>query len=74
MQLLHVSVVYGLGIAYAPVWLFEKELQSGEVEPLLLSEMGPAVPIHCVYPAKRLLAKALLFTDRNQYPVWHMVT
>jgi hypothetical protein len=26
-----------------------------------------------LYPAGRLLAMASLFTDRNQYPMWHMV-
>jgi LysR family transcriptional regulator for bpeEF and oprC len=58
------AVLDGLGIAYAPVWLFEKELHTGEVEPLLLSEMGPSVPIHCVYPAKRLLPRrASAFMD-----------
>jgi DNA-binding transcriptional LysR family regulator len=58
------AVLDGLGIAYVPVWLFEKELQSGAVEALLLSEMGPIVPIHCVYPAKRLLPRrASAFMD-----------
>ena len=58
------AVSDGLGIAYAPVWLFEKELHTGQVEPLLLNEMGPTVPIHCLYPAKRLLARrASAFMD-----------
>jgi DNA-binding transcriptional LysR family regulator len=54
----------GLGIAYAPVWLFEKELRTGKIEPLLLNEMGPSSPIHIVYPAKRLLPRrASAFMD-----------
>jgi LysR family transcriptional regulator for bpeEF and oprC len=58
------AVLDGLGIAYAPVWLFEKELHTGEVEPLLLNEMGPSAPIHIVYPAKRLLPRrACAFMD-----------
>ena len=61
---IHRAVLDGLGIAYAPVWLFEKELHSGQLEPLLLNEMGPTAPIHCVYPAKRLLARrASAFMD-----------
>lgn len=61
---IHRAVSDGLGIAYAPVWLFEKELHSGQLEPLLLNEMGPSAPIHCVYPAKRLLARrASAFMD-----------
>ena len=47
----------GLGIAYAPVWLFEKELKEGRLVPLLLGDIGPSVPINIVYPAKRLLAR-----------------
>lgn len=54
---IHRAVLDALGIAYAPVWLFEKELKSGEVRPLLLNEMGPPAPIHLLYPAKRLLAR-----------------
>jgi len=54
---IHRAVLDGLGIAYAPVWLFEKELHTGEVEPLLLNEMGSSAPIHIVYPAKRLLPR-----------------
>jgi LysR family transcriptional regulator, regulator for bpeEF and oprC len=58
------SVLDGLGVAYAPVWLFEKELRTGQVEPLLLDEMGPAIPIHIVYPARRLLPRrASVFMD-----------
>jgi DNA-binding transcriptional LysR family regulator len=61
---IHRAVLDGLGIAYAPVWLFENELHSGQLEPLLLNEMGPTAPIHCVYPAKRLLARrASAFMD-----------
>ena len=61
---IHRAVSDGLGIAYAPVWLFEEELHSGRLEPLLLNEMGPTAPIHCVYPAKRLLARrASAFMD-----------
>jgi LysR family transcriptional regulator for bpeEF and oprC len=58
------SVLDGLGVAYAPVWLFEKELKAGQVEPLLLEEMGPTFPIHIVYPEKRLLPRrASVFMD-----------
>jgi DNA-binding transcriptional LysR family regulator len=58
------GVLDGLGVAYAPVWLFDKELREGRVEPLLLNDMGPSVPIHIVYPAKRLLSRrASVFMD-----------
>ena len=51
------AVLDGLGVAYAPVWLFEKEVKDGRLVPLLLGDVGPSVPIHIVYPAKRLLAR-----------------
>jgi DNA-binding transcriptional LysR family regulator len=58
------AVLDGIGIAYAPVWLFEKELNAGQVEPLLVTEAGPFAPIHIVYPAKRLLPRrASVFMD-----------
>lgn len=58
------AVLDGIGVAYAPVWLFEKELLSGQVQPLLLSEMGVSGPIHIVYPANRLLPRrARVFMD-----------
>jgi DNA-binding transcriptional LysR family regulator len=58
------AVLDGIGVAYAPVWLFEKELTAGQVEPLLLSDTGPIAPINIVYPAKRLLPRrAAVFMD-----------
>jgi DNA-binding transcriptional LysR family regulator len=57
-------VLEGIGIAYVPVWLFEKELISRQVEPLLLNDAGPFAPINIVYPAKRLLPRrAAAFMD-----------
>ena len=54
----------GLGVAYAPVWLFEQALREGQLRPLLLEHCGPPVPIHIVYPAKRLLPRrAAVFMD-----------
>ena len=61
---IHRAVLDGLGIAYAPVWLFQNELIEGKVEALLLNEAGPFAPIHIVYPAKRLLPRrASAFMD-----------
>jgi LysR family transcriptional regulator for bpeEF and oprC len=57
-------VLDGLGIAYTPVWLFEEALLDGRVQALLLDHLGPASPIHIVYPAKRLLPRrASVFMD-----------
>src|ERR1700722_11601102 len=61
---IHRAVVDGLGIAYAPVWLFEKELCTGELQALLLDERGPPAPINIVYPTRRLLPRrARVFID-----------
>lgn len=61
---IHRAVLDGLGIAYVPVWLFERELRSGEVLALLGDEIGPSAPIHLLYPAKRLLPRrAGVFMD-----------
>jgi len=58
------AVLDGLGVAYAPIWLFEQALLEGKVLPLLRDELGPSTPIHIVYPAKRLLPRrASVFMD-----------
>lgn len=51
------GVLDGLGVGYAPVWLFEDALRDGRVRPLLVDYPGPPAPIHIVYPAKRLLPR-----------------
>jgi LysR family transcriptional regulator, regulator for bpeEF and oprC len=51
------AVVDGLGVGYAPVWLFEKALRDGQVQGLLLQHLGSSLPIQIVYPAKRLLPR-----------------
>jgi DNA-binding transcriptional LysR family regulator len=52
---LYTSVVDGLGLALAPLWLFEEALLSGKVRLLLREHMGPPAPINMLYAAKRLL-------------------
>lgn len=54
----------GLGIAYAPVWLFEDALLDGRLQLLLEDYPGPPSPIHIIYPERRLLPqRAKLFMD-----------
>ncbi|MGB6308184.1 MAG: LysR family transcriptional regulator [Steroidobacteraceae bacterium] len=58
------AVLDGLGIAYSPAWLFEDAIRAGRVKPLLSEHRGPAVPIHFVYAANRLLpSRARVFMD-----------
>jgi LysR family transcriptional regulator, regulator for bpeEF and oprC len=49
------SVLDGVGIGNAPVWLFERALRDGRVRALLLDYPIQPVPIHLVYSAQRLL-------------------
>jgi DNA-binding transcriptional LysR family regulator len=47
------AVVAGLGIAQAPLWLFEEHVRSGKVK-VLLPQLQPAMlPLHLVYAARR---------------------
>ncbi len=47
------AVLAGMGIAFAPTWLFEPELASGEVQRLLPDWEAAAIPIHLVSPRER---------------------
>ena len=58
------AVLDGIGIAYAPVWLFEEAVREKRVKILLPEHCGPAAPIHILYSAKRLLPRrAAVFMD-----------
>lgn len=52
-EVIRASVLGGMGIAYAPTWLFDRELADGEVQRLLPDWEGPAVPINLVSPPER---------------------
>lgn len=47
------AVLAGMGIAFAPTWLFEPELASGEVQRLLPDWEAAAIPVHLVSPRER---------------------
>jgi len=47
------AVVTGMGIGYAPTWLFDAELASGEVVRLMPDWELPQSPIHLVSPPER---------------------
>src|SRR5271156_4274016 len=58
------AVLDGIGIAYAPGWLFEDALADGRVRSLLVEHRGPSIPIHFVYAANRMLPRrARVFMD-----------
>ena len=57
-------VLDGVGIAYAPVWLFEEAVRQKRVKILLLEHCGPGAPIQILYSARRLLPRrAIAFMD-----------
>jgi DNA-binding transcriptional LysR family regulator len=58
------AVLDGMGVAYAPGWLFEDALADGRLRSLLIEDHGPPVPIHFVYAANRTLPRrARVFMD-----------
>lgn len=52
-EVIRASILAGMGIGYSPIWLFDKELASGEVQQLLPNWEPPAIPIHLVSPRER---------------------
>lgn len=58
------AVLDGVGIGYAPLWLFEEPLRKGELKLLLTDFAAPPVPVSIVYATKRLLPqRASVFMD-----------
>jgi DNA-binding transcriptional LysR family regulator len=52
-EVMRASVLAGMGIGYTPMWLFDRELASGEVHHLLPDWEPPAIPIQLVSPRER---------------------
>lgn len=52
-EVIRAAVLAGMGIGFAPTWLFEAELVSGEVQRLLPDWEAAAIPIHLVSPRER---------------------
>ncbi|MFP3711690.1 LysR substrate-binding domain-containing protein, partial [Paraburkholderia sp. SIMBA_009] len=52
-EVIRASVLAGMGIGYSPMWLFDQELASGEVQQLLPDWTPPAISIQVVSPRER---------------------
>lgn len=52
-EVIRASVLAGMGIGFSPTWLFEQELERGEVVHLLPDWEAAAIPIQLVSPAER---------------------
>ncbi|AZP10885.1 LysR family transcriptional regulator [Undibacterium parvum] len=58
------AALNGLGIAYVPIWHFEDEIKSGEMQILLPDWPVPPLPIYLVCPSqRRQTAKVRAFSD-----------
>lgn len=53
-EFVRASIMEGMGIGYAPEWLFEKELASGELIKLLPNWLAPTAPVTLISPPQRL--------------------
>jgi DNA-binding transcriptional LysR family regulator len=52
-EVIRAAVLAGMGIGYAPTWLFDRELASGETQHLLPEWEAAAIPIQLVSPRER---------------------
>jgi DNA-binding transcriptional LysR family regulator len=52
-EVIRYAVINAMGIGYSPTWLFESELNSGEVVRLMRNWESPESPIHLVCPPER---------------------
>jgi LysR substrate binding domain len=52
-EVIRAAVLAGMGIGYAPTWLFDQELASGETQHLLPEWEAAAIPIQLVSPRER---------------------
>jgi len=63
-EVIRLAVLADMGISFAPVWLFDEEIQSGEVVALLPEWTAKPIPIHLVSPLQRRnTAKVKAFGD-----------
>lgn len=52
-EVIRAAILAGMGIGFAPTWLFEAELAHGDVQRLLPDWEAAAIPIHLVSPRER---------------------
>jgi len=52
-EVIRASLLEGMGVGYAPLWMFEEEVASGVVQVLLPDWHTKPVPIHLVSPRER---------------------
>jgi DNA-binding transcriptional LysR family regulator len=58
------AVLDGYGIGYLPAWMFEAELRSGELVPVLAAQSAASAPFNMVYATARYLpVRAAMLMD-----------
>jgi DNA-binding transcriptional LysR family regulator len=58
------AVLAGLGIAQAPLWLFQRDLAAGWVKRILVDYEPDSIPISVVRPAgRRMAGKVSVFIE-----------
>jgi DNA-binding transcriptional LysR family regulator len=63
-EVIRSAVLADMGISFAPVWLFDEEIENGEVVSLLPAWTAKPIPIHLVSPPQRRnTAKVKAFGD-----------
>ena len=63
-EVIRAALLSGIGIAYAPTWMVQEQLASGEVRNLLPDWPANPLPIHLVSPAhRRHAAKVRAFSE-----------
>jgi DNA-binding transcriptional LysR family regulator len=63
-EVIRASILGAVGLGYTPTWLFERELESGEVVRLMPKWDAPQSPIHVVFaPERKHSAKVKAFLE-----------
>lgn len=63
-EVVRAAVISGMGVGLSPTWLFEDEIQRGELQVLLPDWPAPSMPVHLISPSqRRQSAKVKAFAD-----------
>jgi DNA-binding transcriptional LysR family regulator len=52
-EVVRAAVLSGMGVGYAPTWLFDEEMSQGHLQVLLPDWPAPPMPVHLVSPSQR---------------------
>jgi DNA-binding transcriptional LysR family regulator len=52
-EVVRAAVLSGMGVGYAPTWLFDEDMSQGDLQVLLPDWPAPPMPVHLVSPSQR---------------------